>query len=286
MEINEWTISTEHGSLTGYENPFIQFNKGRPALLGKINCSAAHLPQLLSTTIRDAQNKGFDYILGPMNGSTWNDYRIVTQGDAMLFPGEPTYPFDLNKVFSESGFEPVAHYVSQEDSWLYVDEETHQSLGRLIAERKVSIRGIRLNDLEKELLRIAEFCNIAFAGNFLFSPTSPHSFVEKYMPISSLMDSDLILIAEKDEKMLGFVFGFRDPGMPRRVILKTLARLPVKDAKGLGKYLSDQLTINAKQKGVSSVIHALMLDSNNSVSISDQHKPSIIRRYALYGRAL
>jgi hypothetical protein len=242
--------------------------------------------EMLKMALNQARDMGFQYILGPMDGSTWNHYRLVTWGEGKPFAGEPQNPIFYNHIFLEAGFEVIARYKSQKDVWPSASTQGTKELEAALRESGVKIRDIYTDNLESELYNMAIFVNKAFRDNLYFTPVEPSSFVKKYMELKPLISPEFVEIATLENEIVGLVFSFADPADPGRLILKTLARIPMDATKGLGKVLSDHVINKAAKHGFQSVIHALMQEDNRSVKLSDNHGSEIFRTYALYGKLL
>jgi ribosomal protein S18 acetylase RimI-like enzyme len=102
---------------------------------------------------------------------------------------------------------------------------------------------------------------------------------------------ELVLLAEQQDALIGFVFALPDVLQARRgipidtIVMKTLAVDPSAGGLGLGSALLDEAQRIARQRGFRRAIHALIHENNVSRKISDRYARSI-RQYALYARAL
>jgi GNAT superfamily N-acetyltransferase len=101
----------------------------------------------------------------------------------------------------------------------------------------------------------------------------------------------LILMAERESELVGFMFAVPDVLQARRgqaadtVILKTIAVHPDAAGIGLGGALIDLVQRSARQLGFRRAIHALMHEQNVSRRISNRYARTF-RRYALFARQL
>ena len=68
---------------------------------------------LLERACRELAGRGCSVAVGPMDGSTWRRYRLVTEcGGEPAFFLEPDNPDDQPIIFLASGSDPIAHYIS------------------------------------------------------------------------------------------------------------------------------------------------------------------------------
>ena len=102
---------------------------------------------------------------------------------------------------------------------------------------------------------------------------------------------ELVLLAERDGQLVGFIFGIPDlmesaRGEPlRTVIIKSMAVHPACGGSGLGGLLMDDCQRAARKLGFERAIHALMRETNLSRRISSRYGRTI-RRYTLYQKTL
>jgi len=105
-----------------------------------------------------------------------------------------------------------------------------------------------------------------------------------------MVDPDLILIAEKEGKEVGFVFCVPNFNEAQRgenihtIILKTIAVNPEYEHLALGNVLLKRITNIAKEKGFTDWIFAFMYSNNTSQKMAKRNNASVIREYALYGK--
>lgn len=131
----------------------------------------------------------------------------------------------------------------------------------------------------------------SFAAGFLYTPLSAADFLEKCVGMRDLLDPELVLLAERNGEVCGFVFAIADleatsRGEKPAVIVKTLAVDPAARCPGLGSLLVDEVHRLALSKGFTEAIHALQHQDNASRRITDRHRGHIIRRYTLYSKLL
>jgi ribosomal protein S18 acetylase RimI-like enzyme len=116
--------------------------------------------------------------------------------------------------------------------------------------------------------------------------------VEQYRRLLPYLWPELVLLAERGDTTIGFLFAVPDwleagRGQPvHTLVVKTLAILPEYAGRGLGTLLCSQCQEIACQLGFTQAIHALMHERNVSRRISQEYGGRVIRRYALFGREL
>lgn len=236
--------------------------------------------------------RGCVQAVGPMDGSTWRRYRLVTErGTEPPFLMEPWNPPEWPGWFADSGFAPVAHYHSGVAD-LSVRDEVALAAERRLRARGVSLRRLDLGRFDEELERIHELALEAFAEAFLFTPIGAAEFAALYAEARGILRPELVLVAEDAGRPAGFVFAVPDAlemqreGRARTAIVKTVAiRADRERYAGLGGWLVAAAHDAARALGFERMIHALMHESNRSRKISSRTGGEL-RRYALFGRTL
>ena len=244
--------------------------------------------QLLERASSWHRAEGCDRVIGPMDGSTWHRYRLLTErGTEPPFFLEPDNPDDWPRHFTDAGFAPLATYTSALNSDLNrVDPRSDRRRAEL--ERTgITIRTIAIERFDVDLTAIHELSLVAFARNFLYSPIGLEAFLASYTPIRPHLLPELVLLAERDGQLVGFIFGIPDlmecarSEALRTVIIKSMAVHPACGGSGLGGLLMDDCQRAARKLGFERTIHALMRETNLSRRIS-AHYGKTFRRYTLY----
>lgn len=238
--------------------------------------------EMLGMAQEKFRKNGIKTVFGPINGSTWNQYRFVTSGFTNKpFVFEPFNPESYPRYFTEFGFEIAASY---ESSILKTQAQFAQVN---TAPPNVEIRQFD-SSKKDELVNMYQVASRAFTANFLYSPIDEKGFIEKYKPLLAGIDPRLVLIAEKKNKVVAFLFA-----MPydfskscRTVVLKTLCRAQDEDLKGLGLALVSKCHQSALALGYTRAVHALYKTDNISASFSSHHQARVLRKYALFKKCI
>jgi GNAT superfamily N-acetyltransferase len=228
-----------------------------------------------------------------MDGDTLHHYRLVTErGTLPPFFLEPDTPDEWPSHFTSNNFRPLAHYYSS----LQTDLTHHYPHLNELRERfqadGVGIRSLNPDQFDHELHRIYTVVARSFAGSLFAGPIQESEFALQYRRLLPFLRPELVLLAERADVTIGFLFAVPDWLEARRsqsvetLIVKTLAVLPEYAGNGLGTLLSSHCQEIASQLGFTRAIHALMHESNISRRISQEYGGRLIRRYALFGREL
>lgn len=266
--------------------------------VGLIGHYAAHDPnagaQILHLACHELAAQGCTLAVGPMDGSTHERYRFVTwRGAHPAFFLEPDNPDDWPAHFTDAGFTALSHYYSEVADNLGGNDPRIPVAARRLAARGVRIRPLDRADLVGDLRRIYAVVSASFQDGVLFSPTGLDDFMVRYQPIVPFLRPDLVLLAEREGEVIGFVFAVPDLLQEQRgaaidtVIIKTAAVHP-RDAQGLGlgSVLVARCLERAHALGYRRAIGALMHERNPSRKISAHYSPRVMRRYTLFARPL
>ncbi len=237
-------------------------------------------------------DRGCTLAVGPMDGNTWNRYRLVTErGTEPPFFLEPDTPPEWLVHFKEAGFGVLAEYYSALSTDLTRRDPRMPEVAVRLAALGVTIRPLRVDQFPAEMGRIYDVSKISFQRNFLYTPIGQADFLAMYEPVKPYVNPALVLLAEHEDRPVGFIFSLPDLNQALRggaidtLIIKTAAVLPEKRYAGLGGLLVARIHEIAEAAGFRRVIHALMHESNSSRRISDRYAETM-RRYALFSRAL
>ncbi|SEO48028.1 GNAT family N-acetyltransferase [Aquisalimonas asiatica] len=255
----------------------------RSGLIGHYDADNADAAQaLLGHACAELRRAGCTTAVGPMDGSTWQPYRFITEaGTHPAFLMEPAHPPAWTDHWLAAGFRPMAHYRS---TLIRIPDD--ESDPGTIPEG-IRVRPLDLQAFTQELDALHPLCMAAFRENLLFTPLSASAFKALYQPIEPRIDPRLVLIAEQHGRPCGVVFALPDYLNPDRdtIIVKTLAVHPDYHGQGLGGWLTAAVHRRARALGYRHAIHALMRDDNPSVRIG-RHHARPLRRYALLSRNL
>ena len=248
---------------------------------------------MLDAACGDLAQEGRTRAVGPMDGNTWQRYRLVVErGTEPPFFLEPTNPPEWPTHFTDARFAPLASYFSALNDDLSQRDPRAAAVADRLTGIGVTVRELDPARFEEELARVYRVSVSSFRDAFLYTPLSEAAFTSQYRAIKPLVRPELVLLAEREGEPVGFSFTVPDAleaareAPPRTVIFKTLAILPDRRAySGLGSLMADRTHEAARELGYTRAIHALMHESNFSRAMSNRTGHTI-RRYALFARAL
>jgi len=280
MALIAWQDDEIVAAFSIYQNDCIQHQGEKTWLLGNIHCPDDDT--LFSTLLTElqtiARSQNIKHLIGPINGSTWHQYRYSIHTAHETFSGDIAQPLYLPELFRRNGFEILHRYYSSlsEARSFSIDETALHQAG-------VTIRQIDKQNLHTDLQLLYPLCNEAFAHNELFSPIDETSFVARYMAYKDLLDPRYALLATDAQGAVALFFCY--PGLAQgqpAVIIKTIARHPVRRYRGLVDTMTRIIYNNAHQQGIPYIIHAFMHQANRSLLRSGRYSSQHINEYAVY----
>lgn len=279
------------GRFSLYENPDLTYKEKSAASIGSYECvdSFSISGTLINHAKELAKSKGYEYLIGPMEGSTWNNYRFSTKHESAPFFMEPYHHLYYNHQFLNAGFATIATYSSNKTENMNPDEGLIEAYSEKLAKEKLTLRSLNLDNLQEDLERLADMTAKSFSENFLYTPIQADDFIRKNQKLKRFMDPRLTIIIEDEQKEIhAFLFAIKDHLDPsgETLILKSMARKRDTPLKGVGLFFSHVMKQRAGQMGFKNIIHAFMHDENVSQSLSEKHGIKKFKSYSLYGIAL
>jgi GNAT superfamily N-acetyltransferase len=267
----------------------------RVGLIGHYAATDALAASLLQLACERLRTAGCARAIGPVDGSTYNRYRLVTESsDEPPFFLEPTNLLGWPAHFTDNGFVPLAQYYSAVQEDITGDDPRVPEIERQMRAARVRVRPLDMTDFEGELRRVYPVVAASFARSLLASPISEDAFVAQYRPLESLLAPELAQIAESesDGNVVGFLLVLPDWLQAQRgelidtAVVKTIAVLPEYTQRGLGILLGARAQAAGRELGYTRAIHALMHEDNISRRLSATYHGRVIRRYTLYTKTL
>src|SRR5665213_3671379 len=165
-----------------YNNPHLQYRQKKACSIGNYESvdDQGLSAGLLTHIASEAKNLGAEYLIGPMNGSTWDAYRFSTHHGHPHFFLELYHHLYYKDHFSNSGFAVIASYYSSIQTDLKFNSPAVVRREQQLKQAGVKFRNINLNEYENELEKVFAFNALGFKSNFMYTPISKDDFMRKY----------------------------------------------------------------------------------------------------------
>jgi GNAT superfamily N-acetyltransferase len=263
-------------------------------IVGHFQAASAESGSVLLASARDRlREQHCTQAVGPMDGNTWRRYRVLTKrGAEPPFFMEPDNPDWWQAAFLGAGFLPLAEYSSSLVSDLGRRDPRAARAWHRLESAGVTVRSLDPSRFEEDLRGIYEVSVESFTGNYLYTPLPEAAFLAQYLPYRDKIRPELVLLAEQDGRLAGYLFAIPDfaevmRGEPLRTVVgKTLAVRPGRRLGGLGLVLVEKLHQRAQELGFERVIHALQHEQNGRVRKLSGFFGDVMRRYTLYSHRL
>ncbi len=272
----------------------------RTSYIGNVNIHEKYRKdeeQLFNKIFEELKKEGIETIIGPLNGTTWNTYRYVTEkGSRRQFLLEPWNEDYSVSLFEKLGFKPLAGYISTVMEGM--DSDGRRNLNKKIEKLKkfdyykdIKVESAENKDLMTVLNKVYDLTVEAFKNNFLYSKLEKEIFLKMYLSYEDKIIKKFFKMLYFKDELIGYVFGIPNyielgyKGKIDTIILKTIAVSPEYNGKGMGYILINSLIEEAEKEGYENVIYALMHESNVSKNIG-LLLGNMLRRYTLFIKEL
>ena len=276
------------------------YNGRKTSYIGNVNIHEKYRKneeQLFNKVFEELKKEGIEIIIGPLNGTTWNTYRYVTEkGSRRQFLLEPWNEDYSVSLFEKLGFKPLAGYISTVMEGM--DSDGRRNLNKKIEKLKkfdyykdIKVESAENKDLLTVLNKVYDLTVEAFKNNFLYSELEREIFLKMYMSYEDKIIKKFFKMLYLGDELIGYVFGIPDyaelgyKGKIDTIILKTIAVSPIYNGKGMGYILINSLVEEAEKEGYENVIYALMHESNVSKNIG-LLLGNMLRKYTLFIKEL
>lgn len=159
--------------------------------------------------------KGLNKIQGPASPTTNDVCGLLVDGFdmppvAMMPYNAPYYLTLLENI----GFTKKTDLLAYKVMHATVNDKSIRMLDllqkRLLERNGIIIRRVNIKDFKNEVVKIREIYNSAWEENLGFVPMTEHEFEYLAKDLKMILNPDYCLLAEKDDKIVGFVLAIPD----------------------------------------------------------------------------
>ena len=272
------------GRVAAIINPRLLDEHGQPyGLLGFFECEdhddTAH--RLLDQGLEWLAKRGATLVRGPINFTTWHDYRLVASNHVEgWIPGEPYHHDYYPRLWAAAGFASATSFCSNwlDDPAAYMDE---------VGDRAATCRaaGYEVRALASGADRDAlfELARVGLAAAWMYSPIERDEFDALTLPGHvDVVAPHAYLVTAADGEPAGFLHTLPVVLDGHQVsVAKTMAVLPEHRARSVGDLLNHTWIDAQLAVGCRDFVWALV-HHDRSASLSGR----MIREYEVYERKL
>jgi len=169
---------------------------------------------LIDRVVKWCRDELLDTVTGPENYTTNDSVGFLTSG----FDSPPVFMMPFNKRYYNDFFERYGFHKKLDlVSYLIPSNETPGKLVPVLKRiesrlksNSISIRPLKMADFEREMRRFREIYNEAYKDNWGFVPLEEDEFMQEARGLKKIADPGLILLAEKDDRLIAFICAIPD----------------------------------------------------------------------------
>jgi hypothetical protein len=150
-----------------------------------------------------------DGMLGPVNPSTNDECGTLIEGFdtkpyIMMRHNPVFYPELIEKYGNTKAKDLLAWYTTPENSNNSISEKMERVASKVMKKYDVSFRTLKVKNIKDEIKLIKEVYNNAWSPNWGFVPFTDAEIDHIAGDLKDIADEDLLFLAEKDGKPIGF----------------------------------------------------------------------------------
>ena len=182
--------------------------------------------KLLETAESWARDRGHNALRGPAQYSTNEECGLLVDGfddpPRILMTYNPRYYLEfLEKAGYKYARDLLAYALSVEDFHETIGDRLEKLTKRILERKNITIRNLNMKKFDEEVDKVKVLYNSAWSKNWGFIPMTNPEFDQLASELKSILDPDLVFIAEKDGETVGFSLALEDLNEPLRLAYPT-----------------------------------------------------------------
>lgn len=225
-----------------------------------------------------AKSLNIEKILGPVNGTIWHQYRVVSKNFTdKYFPSEPiTRSFYYDFLKSKNPTHQEEYHSAYRTNFDVIMQHTKESYDNAF---KNGIIIEKVINFDLELMKVLyAFSKQIFSKNWGFVPLNFNEFIELYNTDKLENFIGSVHLAKINSQIIGFCLNIETDDS---LIMKTIAVVPEYQQKGVGNALVYAVHDDAKKNKKDYVIYAL-INKKNKIQHFPKDEVSIMREYVAF----
>ena len=209
LAYNEGTLAGRIAAITNDNHN--DFHKDKTGFWGFFECENNQdtANALFEAAVRWLREKGRDNMLGPMNPSTNDECGVLIEGfdsnPYIMMRHNPTYYPQLVEGYGNTKAKDLyAWFSTTKDAVENITDKMQRVATKIQKKYNLKIRNIKVKNLKQEIKLVKEVYNNAWSENWGFVPFTDAEFDLIANDLKDIADEDLMLLAEKDGKPIGF----------------------------------------------------------------------------------
>jgi GNAT superfamily N-acetyltransferase len=209
LAYNNGTLSGRIAAITN--DNYNDFHNDKTGFWGFFECenNQETANALFEAAVKWLREKGRDNMLGPMNPSTNDECGVLIDGfdskPYIMMRHNPAYYPQLMESFGNTKAKDLYAWFSTTKGAVENITDKMQRVATKIQQKyNLKIRNIKVKNLKQEIKLVKEVYNNAWSKNWGFVPFTDAEFDHIANDLKDIADEDLMLLAEKDGKPIGF----------------------------------------------------------------------------------
>ncbi|MGB2955299.1 MAG: GNAT family N-acetyltransferase [Anaerolineales bacterium] len=178
--------------------------------------------QLFKTAEAWAKERGHTALRGPAQWSTNDECGLLVDGfddrPRILMTYNPPYYVDyIEKLGYKYARDLWAYALGVQEFMDFTGERLDKLTTRILERKNITIRNLDMKKYADEVNKVKLLYNNAWSKNWGFIPMTDPEFDQLADELQSILDPDLVFLAEKDGKTVGFSLTLPDLNEPLRL---------------------------------------------------------------------
>lgn len=160
-----------------------------------------------------AKKLGFDKIIGPVDVSFWNKYRLkINLFDKLPYTGEPYNLPYYRDLFLENGFRVCEHYTSNIYNQVDGEEPLYDERYQTFTGKGYRIVSPVIEDFDKVIKELYELITELYSDFPIYKDVAYEDFAAVFSDYRYILNMDMVRMAYYEEKAVGFFVSVPDYG--------------------------------------------------------------------------
>lgn len=252
----------------------------------KLSKNFKNVKKLFEKVEEKARQKGYKYLIGPLNYTTWMSYRwAINNFDVKYYPDCDNEKYYIDYIMN-LGYKPLYTYRSAHidinNKLYFIGEEIYKQKLAEGYEFK-AFKGKEGYEIVKDIFDISKD---AFQGSYLYSEIPFKYFEQIYLEWTKRIEEVVMYVAYKDGKAIGYIMGYVNPHNQKEFIAKTSAVLKEYQKHKVYVALLFLGCKYVKELGFNEMIYHFQCEQKSTFQRFDNNIESKEKRYAVYVKEL
>ena len=285
-------INNEH--LKGRVLAYYREDKGSLGWF-EANTESEEVVELLKMAINWLKEKGCTEIVGPVNGSTWNNYRFNLTEEFPVSLGEPFQPLFYPELWRKAGFvEGVNYFSTTIPKEMFPQKLTWEEGEHFVRSMGFSLHHFPENISDETHEKFRLFYNISFQTNPYFEPIELEEFIVLSNKSNQILNRAYsFYVLDEKEEIVSVALSYSDFYFKNfshtnlypipTLVFKTIATNPEYQNKKIGSFMMGLIHgLFAADENLPQIYYMLMHENNiTNVKGIEKLNAKAIRKYTL-----